>query len=128
MKTHIRKLEQKSLDIINREKDYPDEKIIEGYHIVGPNRSWFARKPLYVFLESAPGGGYNIRYGTWEIKKLLKGKLKHHYKYVLPGIVTRYGPPETQEELVKDALSDQDFRLGWKIIRKMWKEIKSRGN
>ena len=41
MKTHIRKLSSKSIKLLNETKAYPDEKIIEGYHIVGSNRSFF---------------------------------------------------------------------------------------
>jgi len=121
MKTHIRKLTQKSINLLNKTKSYPDEKIIEGYHIVGSNRALFAEKPLYIFLEEfIPTGKYNIRYGGFEIKEALKGKLKD---YEILSIVTSYCNPDTQKRLVTEALIDKDFKLGWKIIRKLSKKL-----
>jgi hypothetical protein len=121
MKTHIRKLTQKSINLLNKTKAYPDEQIVEGYHIVGSNRALFAEKPLYIFLEKfIPTGKYNIRYGGLEIKKALKGKLKD---YIIDSVVTSYCIPEAQKRIVAEALIDKNFKLGWKIIRKLSEKL-----
>lgn len=128
MKTHIRKLSEKSLAIINQTKSYPDKKVIEGYHIVGSNRSLFSEKPLYIFLEIGTGGGYNIRFGGWEIKECLKRKSKLKITPTLLNIVSSYAPPEKQERQLREALKDLELKLAWSLIRGLWEKIKSRGN
>ena len=121
MKTHIRKLSQKSINLLNKTKSYPDEKIVEGYHIVGSNRALFAEKPLYIFLEEfIPTGKYNIRYGSYEIKKALQGNKRN---YIIPSIVTSYCIPDAQKRGVAEALVDENFKLGWKIIRNLSKKL-----
>ncbi len=123
MKTHIRKLSEKSLAIINQTKSYPDEKVIEGYHIVGSNRYLFAEKPLYIFLEIGTGVGYNIRSGGWEIKECLKRKSKHKITPTLLNIVSSYAPPEKQKRQMEEAIKDPELKLAWGLIKRLWGKI-----
>ena len=50
----------------------------------------------------------------------LKGKLKD---YIISSIVTSYCKPEAQKRIIAEALVDKNFKLGWKVIRKLSKKI-----